>query len=319
MPQAKNILAALSLLAFCGGLAGAAEDARELVRESLRQRYRVTAVGTKLLGLAGDRDTIQRPGTLVTLAQGALHGTFTPDQAASYAIRELDARLMRGREEVPLPQGEKFYVHSIYVGSDVITLGLISVRQHSAADRTGRLWLTLNFFLPAQTLAAGDMAGIYSVLDQWLVSGETASAPPPSPSQTDRQRRQKASATRVELQPGMSRAEVAAALGEPEREVSFGEQRWLSYPGLLVTIERGGLVSVSAYGQMPAQVSVASEPPGADIYLDDVFVGSAPAKLELPAGTYRVRVEAAGHLPWERDLRVLAGSQLSLRARLQQQ
>ncbi len=59
-----------------------------------------------------------------------------------------------------------------------------------------------------------------------------------------------------------------------------------------------------------------SEPDGADVYLGESFVGSTPATLELPAGTYKVNVRLPGFKDWQRDVQVLGGSELTLRARL---
>ncbi len=61
---------------------------------------------------------------------------------------------------------------------------------------------------------------------------------------------------------------------------------------------------------------VRAEPDGADVYLGESFVGSTPATLELPAGTYKVSVRLPGYKDWQRDVQVLGGSELTLRARL---
>jgi hypothetical protein len=53
------------------------------------------------------------------------------------------------------------------------------------------------------------------------------------------------------------------------------------------------------------------------VFLGDNFVGSTPATLELPAGSYKVSVRLAGFKDWQRDVQVLGGSELTLRARLE--
>lgn len=61
-------------------------------------------------------------------------------------------------------------------------------------------------------------------------------------------------------------------------------------------------------------VSIGSDLPGSDIYVDGRFVGQTPSTLELDAGAHHIEVKAQGRKGWERDLEVLAGSQVTLRA-----
>ena len=51
--------------------------------------------------------------------------------------------------------------------------------------------------------------------------------------------------------------------------------------------------------------------------MDGSFVGSTPARLELGAGTHAVSIKAPGYLEWKRELRVLAGSEVSLQVSLE--
>jgi len=158
------------------------------------------------------------------------------------------------------------------------------------------------------------------VLDQWLLpQGQrpttltpalvppTPLAPPAPPSP----------APRADLKPGMTRADILVVLGAPLREVNYGPRTWMSYAGLVVVLEDGKLSTVDRSGQPPAKMTVRSEPDGADVYLGDNFVGSTPARLELPAGTYKVSVRLAGYKDWQREVQVLGGSELTLRARLE--
>lgn len=61
-------------------------------------------------------------------------------------------------------------------------------------------------------------------------------------------------------------------------------------------------------------VAIASNPEGAEIYLDGKFVGQTPANLQLPSGVHHVEVRFSEQNKWERDLEVLAGSDLTLNA-----
>jgi len=64
-------------------------------------------------------------------------------------------------------------------------------------------------------------------------------------------------------------------------------------------------------------VAIASDPAGAEIYVDGKFVGQTPSTIPLPAGTHHVEVKASGRMHWERDLTVVKESAVSLKAILQ--
>jgi hypothetical protein len=115
----------------------------------------------------------------------------------------------------------------------------------------------------------------------------------------------------------MTREQVMAALGAPQREVSFGGQTWLTYPGMVVLLKDEKLASIDASGQAPAKVAIHSDPAGAEIYLDGQLAGSTPSTLELPAGNHQISVKLAGYQDWARDLRALSGSEINLDAKLE--
>lgn len=301
------------VLVLAGAAAGRADQGtsgrRLEMEQTLRQRYMLTEIGPGILGLTGGTDTIREAGGVLVVQRAGLYGSLDRTQAAALAVREDSAEVFRGRKDFAFPVGERLYVHSVYVGRDVIVLGLLSARLVTTPGGTGRLWASASFFFPEETLARADAGAVFRVLDQWLlpegqraVAAEPAPEPPPPPP--------------TDLQPGMTRDEVVAVLGAPRREVSFGTRTWLTYPALVVLLEDGKLSSVDRSGQPPAKVSVRSDPEGADVYLDGIFVSSTPATLELPAGTYKVSVRLPGYQEWQRDLRVLAGSDITLNARL---
>jgi len=64
-----------------------------------------------------------------------------------------------------------------------------------------------------------------------------------------------------------------------------------------------------------AQIAVVSIPEGADIEIDGSFVGSTPSSIELVPGEHSVAVRKKGFKPWERKIKVSAGS-INLRAEL---
>jgi S1-C subfamily serine protease len=63
-------------------------------------------------------------------------------------------------------------------------------------------------------------------------------------------------------------------------------------------------------------VMVSSEPDGAEIFIDDKFMGNAPATLKLPAGPHCILLKFPGHADWRRTLEVLKSSKTSLKAAL---
>ena len=304
------------MLAFgfaAGLLAQQGPARRQELQQHLENRYRLTVVGPGILGLTGSRGTIRRAGGVVVLRREWIEGSLDRDNPALFAIREGKTEMYRGHKDAAIGAGEKFYVYSVQVGSDVVTLGMLSVRSISTPQGIGQLRTGLSFFFLADVLAQGDLDSVNRVLDQWVVPEESyrnqSTQAPPQPEPPP--------APPSELKSGMSREEVVATLGPPRREVSFGARTWLTYPALVVVLEQGKLTTVDRSGQPPAKVAVTSEPDGADIYVDASFIGSTPALLELPAGTYKVSVRLSGYKDWERELRVLGGSEITLRARLE--
>lgn len=65
------------------------------------------------------------------------------------------------------------------------------------------------------------------------------------------------------------------------------------------------------------KVLVSSTPDGADVYVDDAFVGNAPATLKLSSGKHTVKVTQAGYKDWTKEVSVFAGSEVGLKATLE--
>lgn len=61
-------------------------------------------------------------------------------------------------------------------------------------------------------------------------------------------------------------------------------------------------------------LSITSDLPSSEIYIDGKFVGQTPSIVPLDAGMHRIEVKAPDKKSWERDLDVLAGSQITLHA-----
>jgi hypothetical protein len=113
----------------------------------------------------------------------------------------------------------------------------------------------------------------------------------------------------------MPRSELVSKLGNPLRQITFGDRSWLQYPGLTAIFAKDSLTSIDTNGA-PAKVAITSEPAGAEIYIDGSLAGSTPSTLSLPAGVSKIIVKQAGFQNWQRDLQVFAGSDITLRATL---
>jgi hypothetical protein len=64
-------------------------------------------------------------------------------------------------------------------------------------------------------------------------------------------------------------------------------------------------------------VIVQAEDPFHEIYVDDSFVGNAPARLNLLEGAHWIEIRKVGCNPYRRELQVIAGTEVSLRTVLE--
>jgi hypothetical protein len=299
--------------ALCAG-----QDAgrRTELQESLEARYRITVLGGGPMGVRGENSIRRAGGTVVVLRDG-FYGSFDRKRLATNAVGDSKVTVVSGDKDVEIARGEKFYVTAVYVGSDVVTLGLLSARNIPGKSKTAQVWCTANFFLSSEALAQGDMGKVDAVLDQWILPEGSNAAPMPAPAKATVMPPQEASrpAKAAELAAGMTREQVVAALGDPVQEASFGDQRWMTYAGMTVTLQQGKVTSVDGNARALASVKVTSEPQGADVFVDGSFVSSAPAVLRLAGGNYKIVVKLAGYSDWERDLKVLPGAELNLDAK----
>ncbi len=60
--------------------------------------------------------------------------------------------------------------------------------------------------------------------------------------------------------------------------------------------------------EVGASVLVSSTPPGADIELDESFVGSTPSVINMPAGEHTIVIKKKSFKRWERKIRAMRGS-----------
>jgi len=309
-------------------------DQREVLAQILTQAYQPSQVGKGLMGI-GSATGIRRAGTIVVVQRPGLYGSFDRNEIASSAIRGLDASVYRGNKDYEVPSGERFYVFNISVLQDSVTIALLSARIVSNKDGSGRVWTALTFYFPAETLANADKDDVLRAIAPWLapeglvaVSQSSAtlaptslapsvSQPAPASEAVTQPATVRPTGVSSQLMPGMTRDEVVAALGSPQRETSFQGRTWLTYPNMVVVLEDGKLKTIDQSAPAPAKAAVHSEPSGAEIYLDGQLIGSTPSTVELPAGTHELNVRLSGYQDWIRSLRVLSGSEINLDAKLE--
>jgi len=68
-----------------------------------------------------------------------------------------------------------------------------------------------------------------------------------------------------------------------------------------------------------SSVEVKSNPDGADITVDEKYVGSTPSTLKLPVGDHKIKLEKAGFKLWERTLAVSAGTSATVNPTLEKE
>ena len=329
---------AVAITLFSTGAAAqkkpAEQNDRIVLEQILTQTYQPSQVGKQLMGIGGETD-IRRAGTIVVIQRPGLYGSLLHTEPASSAIDGLQYKLFRGHQDYEVPPGERYYVTAVAVGSDTILVAMISARSISTQAGTGRMWTTLSFKFPANVLATADKETVFREFDQWMMpEGRATSAAPvaapaapamatyPAATPVAAATPQPAAASRPaaisesSLAPGMTREQILQAMGNPVREIQFDQRQWMIYPGFVAVLKDNKLESFEMSGSGATKVTVQSDPTGAEIYLDEQFVGSTPSILAVAPGKHAFRLHAAGRADWSRQVNVLSGSDLTLAATL---
>lgn len=307
-------------------------DQHDVLEQILTQTYYPSIVGKHAMGIGAETD-VRRAGIVVVVQRPGLAASIDRVQLASTEIHGSVPTLYRGHKDYDVPPGERFYVFSINVGLETVTLGMLSARGIATPKGAHRLWSAVTFYFPQEVLANAEKDVVFRTIDAWLVPegrsapsattgtpaapavmGSTGAAPamqaPPA---------SMPAIAPANLTPGMTRDQVVAAMGAPQHEVSFQGKALLSYPGMVVVLEGGKLTSIDQSGQTAtnSKMAVQSDPVGADIYMDGQMVGQTPSTFDLPPGDHQVNVTLAGFQDWTRHVHVLAGSTINLSAKLE--
>lgn len=301
-----------------------ATSQRTILQQILTQTYPSSEVGKHLMGV-GKETEVRKPGGIVVIQRAGLFGSFERGEIASSAIHGLDASLFRGHQDYAVPAGERFYVTSIFVGKSTVMIGLLSARSVPSPKGAARVWTAASFYFPDKTLADADKNAVLGEIDAWFMlegraaSTEIPAAPVAAPVAVAPAAVIPAAAATAapspvpavapaSLSPGMSREEIVAALGKPQREVTFQGQTWLYYPGMIALLKDGKLVSMEQSGPASATLAVGSEPAGAEIYVDGQLLSSTPATFEVTAGNHQLVLKLPGYQDWTRNIHVLPAS-----------
>jgi len=318
---------ALSANPSWGQQNGVPLDQREVLEQILTQTYYPSIVGKHAMGI-GSATEVQRAGIVVVVQRPGLAAAVDRLQIASTEIHGSETSLYRGHKDYDVPVGERFYVFSINVGLETVTFGMLTARGVPSPKGARRMWSAVTFYFPQDVLANAEKDAVFRGIDAWFVpegrsaaaaTTGTPSAPTPASGYAPATPAPAPAGPPANLTPGMTREEVIKAMGPPQHDVSFQGKTLLTYPGMVVVLEAGKLISIdqSARPSINSKVAIQSDPIGADILMDGQMVGQTPSTLDVPPGDHQINVQLAGYLDWGRRVHVLAGSTINLSAKLE--
>jgi hypothetical protein len=99
---------------------------------------------------------------------------------------------------------------------------------------------------------------------------------------------------------------------KPTENVSSSPETKLPSGATLVNTASGTQTSSSL-----GLTVISSDPDGAEIFLDDKFVGTTPASLRIPEGSYHLVLKSVHHSDWSRSINILKDSTVTVKATLE--
>jgi PEGA domain-containing protein len=108
-----------------------------------------------------------------------------------------------------------------------------------------------------------------------------------------------------------------SAVKAPEKAVAVPEAKAVPTEPSMTKPAEAGSSAAPAVPEEKGKVLVSSVPDGADVYVDNAFIGNAPATLKLSAGKHTVKVSQQGYKDWSKDVSIFAGSEVGLKASLE--
>ena len=123
--------------------------------------------------------------------------------------------------------GRHFLVRKLYVTDKEVILALLS---RSPGDTNG---VDFHFIFAPDMLKSGDYDSLVKEIDRYVLPEADAI-------------KKAESEKKVEVQPGMTKEDALKALGEPVKEIVFGNKTILKYQDITVELEDNKVVSVKA-------------------------------------------------------------------------
>jgi hypothetical protein len=105
-----------------------------------------------------------------------------------------------------------------------------------------------------------------------------------------------------------------SAVKAPEKAIAVPDPK--AVPAEPSMTAQPSLVPVNAVSPVKGTVTVSSVPDGAEVYVDNNFVGNAPATLKLLPGQHTVTVQQNGYQAWTKQISVFGDSEANLKASL---
>jgi hypothetical protein len=101
-----------------------------------------------------------------------------------------------------------------------------------------------------------------------------------------------------------------AAVAPPATDATLTEQP-------AAPVETSTQTSSQSGETVLSKIDVKSDPVGAEITVDEKYMGSTPSDLRLSAGDHKVKLEKSGFKPWEKTLTVTGGASATVDATLE--
>jgi hypothetical protein len=109
-----------------------------------------------------------------------------------------------------------------------------------------------------------------------------------------------------------------SAIKAPETAVAVPQPKAVpAEPSMTKPAEASPSAAPPVVADDKGKISVSSTPDGADVSVDDAFVGNAPATLKLSPGKHTLKVSQPGYKDWTKEVSVFAGSEVGLKATLE--
>ena len=108
-------------------------------------------------------------------------------------------------------------------------------------------------------------------------------------------------------------APATIATAEHSRGATGAAEQRTSAPNPVSTEEVPTAPSTLAFGTL----TISADPEDAELYIDGIFHGNAPATLKLPAGLHTIILKSRGLPDYQRTIEIPASSKLSLKATLE--